>query len=188
MNNGGYENKMQRTEFPPALVKICCSKLLQGEIGVFAVRNLKKGTIIGYVERFGEEFYTWDDYAKLDRQTKRMVDKFCARTKDGFWGPEDINYIPPVWHMNHSCAGNVAFDKDDNFATIRNVQGGGELCFDYGLLISYPRFRLECKCNAPSCRGIITGNDWQDPAFRRKNMNIMSEGMRELCLQRSDDE
>ena len=154
---------------------------------MFAVRDLQPGIIVGHVERFGEDFYTWDDYAKFDAQTKRMVDKFCASTKDGFWGPPDINYIPPIWHTNHCCSGNDAFDEEDNFVTIRVIKEGEELCFDYGLLITNPNFKLVCKCASPGCRGVITGNDWQDPVFSRENIQIMSEGMRGLCLRRSDD-
>lgn len=153
---------------------------------MFAVRSMKKGTIIGLNERFHEQLYSWSDYDQLDKQTKRMVDKFCASTKDGFWAPDDINYIPPQFHMNHCCTGNVAFDEDDNFVIIKNVRADEELCFDYGLLITNPSFRLACKCGAVNCRGIITGNDWKDPVFRRKNIHIMSKDMRRLCLQRSD--
>lgn len=172
------ENK----EFPPALIEIRCSLMLKGEIGLFALRNLKKGTIVGHDKRFNEIFFTWDQYAKLDKQTKKMVDKFCASTKDGFWGPDNINYLHSAWHMNHSCNGNIGFDEEDNFVTIRHVLAGEELLFDYGLLISNPEFKLKCNCGSPDCRGIITGNDWQNNSFIKNNLCFMSHAIRTLCL------
>lgn len=180
-------NKSKIKHLQPALIEIRCSKMLKEEIGLFAVRHLKKGTIIGHIERFDENFYSWSDYAKLDIQTKNQVDKFCASTRDGFWAPDDMNYIHRAYHMNHCCNGNVAFDAEDNFITIRNVHADEELCFDYGLIFTNPIFRLECKCGSENCRGVITGNDWKNAVFRRKNIYIMSKDMRELCLQRLDD-
>jgi hypothetical protein len=44
--------------------------MLKGQIGLFAVRNLKKGTIIGLSDRLGEKLQSWDVYAMLDKQTK----------------------------------------------------------------------------------------------------------------------
>jgi uncharacterized protein len=174
----------QRTQnFPPALIEIRCSLLLEGQIGLFAIRSMKKGTIIGLNDRLQEQLYSWSDYEQLDKQTKKMVDKFCASTKDGFWAPDDINYIPLPFHMNHCCTGNVAFDEDDNFVTIRDVSADEEFCFDYGLLYTNPNFRLDCGCGKADCRGIITGNDWKDPVFRLKNIHMMQKDMRALCLQ-----
>jgi len=91
-------------------IEIRCSKMLPGQIGLFAVHNLKKWTIIGLAERLDEKFYAWSDHLQVDRQTKRMIDKYCASTKDGFWGPESFDYLSQPWFMNHSCKGNVGFD------------------------------------------------------------------------------
>jgi hypothetical protein len=76
---------------PQALIEIRCSKLLPGQISLFAVRNLKKGTIIGLSDRLGEKLYSWDVYDKLDKQTRKIIDKYCASSEEGFWGPDDIN-------------------------------------------------------------------------------------------------
>jgi hypothetical protein len=168
--------------YPQALIEIRCSKLLPGQIGLFAVRNLKKGTIIGLSDRLGEKLYSWDSYALLDKQTKTMIDKYCASSEEGFWGPEDINYLSLPWHMNHSCSGNVGFDEDGNFITIRYVRAGEELTTDYGLQITNPRFKLKCKCGSKECRKIILGKDWKNPEFRLKKSHIMAPELRTMAL------
>jgi uncharacterized protein len=33
--------------------------------------------------------------------------------------------------------------------------------FDYALATVSPEWRMECHCGAASCRGVVTGNDWQ---------------------------
>ena len=149
---------------------------------MFAVRNLSKDTIVGLAERLGEKMYPWEVYAQLDSASKRMIDKYCASSEEGFWGPDDINYLSLPWHMNHNCSGNVGFDEQGNFITIRYVRTGEELSYDYGLLITNPRFKLRCKCGSPECRKTITGNDWKNPAYRRKNLQIMVPELRHCIL------
>ena len=161
------------------MIEIRCSVLLKGQIGLFAVRNLKKGTCVGYSERLDEKLHSWAEYARLDSKTKRMIDKYCASTAEGFWGPVDINYISLPWHMNHCCAGNVGFNEQGDFVTIKYVRAGAELSYDYGLLITNPKFKLACQCGSRNCRKIITGNDWLDPSYRRKNTNIMAPELRD---------
>ena len=169
--------------YPVALIEIRCSKLLKGQIGLFAVRNLKKKTVIGISDRLGEKLYPWEVYSKLDKQTRRMIDKYCATAEEGFWGPDDINYLSLPWHMNHNCSGNVGFDEQGNFITISNVRSGEELSYDYGLLITNPHFRLSCRCSSPECRKIITGNDWKNQVFRLKNLHIMVPELRTMPIE-----
>jgi hypothetical protein len=176
------EATLNTDDYPQALLEIRCSKLLPGQIGLFAVRSLKKGTIIGLSDRLGERLYSWDMCTKLDKQTKRMIDKYCATTEEGFWGPDDINYLSLPWHMNHNCSGNVGFDGHGNFITICSVKSDEELSYDYGLLITNPRFKLKCLCGSPECRGTITGNDWKNPAYRRKNLHIILPELRAIPL------
>lgn len=168
--------------YPQALIEIRCSKMLQGQIGLFAVRNLKKGTIIGHAELFEEEFYFWKDYIQLDKPTRRMIHKYCTCTKNGFWGPDNINYLSLPWHMNHCCSGNVGFDEQGNFITIKYVRAGKELSYDYGLAETNPSFKMKCGCGSSTCRKIITGSDWSNPDFRRKNLGTMLPGLRDLAV------
>jgi len=118
-------------------------------------------------------FLPKNQYDKIDVESKKMIRDFCAVNKDGFFMPENINYISIPWHMNHCCDGNVGFDSKGNFITIKEVNEGDELFYDYGLLQSDPDFKLVCKCGSNNCRKIITGNDWENPQYAKKNYRYM---------------
>ena len=167
---------------PPVLIEIRASRMLPGQIGLFAVRSLKQGTVIARNEWLGERFLQWNCYRALDRKTKAHVRKFCLQTDTGFHAPRDFNRLIVPWHINHSCAYNVGFDKPANFVTARAVRADEELCWDYGMAMSYERFRLRCACGSPVCRKVITGNDWKNPAFVEKNRGYF---LREL-LRKAD--
>ena len=48
------------------------------------------------------------------------------------------------------------------------VEPGEELTFDYGTTDTVG-LEIECKCGAPTCRGVVTSDDWKDPAFRARS-------------------
>lgn len=67
--------------------------------------------------------------------------------------------------INHSCEPNcetqkwtVNGDLRIGFFTIKNVQAGEEITFDYQFQ-RYGRKAQKCYCGTPSCRGYIGGND-----------------------------
>ena len=151
------------------LIELRPSKILPDEIGLFAARALKKDTIIAHAKRLGERFMPWSAYADVDPLTRRKIRHFCLQTPEGFYLPEDFNYLMVPWNMNHSCDYNVGFDAAGNFVTAKNVRAGDELTWDYGMGISYPKYRLHCRCGSRRCRKLVTGNDWKDPAYRAKN-------------------
>ena len=153
--------------FKKALIRIRPSQKFGG-IGVFAVRNLKKGTTIAEADLLGEgKYYSWDSFKKLDKESQEIINDFCAQTDDGFFAPFDINYISIPWHMNHCCDGNVGCDAHGNFIAIRDIQKNSELCYDYSLVTCNPRYKLVCRCGSKKCRGTITGDDWKDPEYRK---------------------
>lgn len=152
---------MHHKKIPQALIKIKPSKIIKDSVGLFAIQNLKKGTIIGDAKHFKEKFHPWSAFKNLDKKTQKRIREYCVGTPNGFFAPPNLNYMSIPWHMNHSCDGNVGFDEKGNFVTIKNVKAKGELCWDYGLMETNPKFRMKCFCNTKNCRKIITGNDWR---------------------------
>lgn len=150
-------------------------------IGVFALRDIKKGTLICDAKKVDEDYFVpWEEFDKLDRITQQTVVDFCAQDKDGYYGPIDLNYTPVPLQMNHHCSGNVGCDEKCNFVAIKNIKDGEELCFDYALAISNPDYCLKCNCGDTRCRKLVTGNDWLDKNFQKKNYKHMSPLMRGL--------
>lgn len=172
---------MKAEDIKKVLFKIKPSPKYKG-IGVFALRDIQEGTIICDVEKIDEEiFIPRDEFEKIDPVTQQVMIDFCAQDKDGYYCPLDLNYLPIPIHMNHHCNGNVGCNEESSFIAIKDIKEGEELCFDYALVISNPDYRLECSCGAKNCRSVITGNDWKDPAFRKKNYQYMSALQRGLA-------
>lgn len=66
-----------------------------------------------------------------------------------------------MMHLNHSCAPNLGLQGQIVFVALRDIAVDEELTFDYAMTDDEP-YEMECRCGAPSCRGTITGADWQN--------------------------
>ena len=153
----------------PVIIEIKASKMLSNQIGLFAARDLKKDTIIADANKLGEKLIPWSELENIDEITREKTRHYCLDTEEGFYVPADFNYLSVPWNMNHSCDYNVGFDDVGNFVTARDVKKGEELVWDYGMGRSYSGFKMECKCGSKNCRGIITGNDWKNSEYVKKN-------------------
>lgn len=173
---------MQKQAPKKILIELRPSKI-KG-IGVFAVSNIKTGQKIadGIHEEDYEELILWAKFKKFDKEIQMKIRHFCIGNPDGFIPPEnlDFNKLSIEWYMNHSCKGNVGFNKKGDFIAIRNIRKGDELSYDYGLAESNPKFRMECRCRSKNCRKIITGNDWKNESFRKKNLDHMLPALRKF--------
>ncbi len=156
------------------------SKVFPGEVGTFAVRSIKPGEVIDDVNTPEEVVFIRDrDVKKLDSETRRKIKSFCVIDEDGeYCVPLDLNNMGTSWYFNHSCASNVAYDKKGSFIAIGPIKKDEELFLDYGRMFTDPKFKMKCACGSPECRGLITGNDWLDPEFRKKNIGLMWPDMR----------
>ena len=70
--------------------------------------------------------------------------------------------------INHSCEPNVGFRGQIELVAMRDIQAGEIVSFDYAICTSEPEFRMECFCEAESCRKRITGEDWKISALQKK--------------------
>jgi len=154
-------------------------------IGLFAVKAIPSGTVIGREDRVVREgfyrWFTWRDFERFDRRLQRKVKQLCTLERRGFFAPVNFDLLPTCWHINHSCGGNIGF-KGENFVAIRNIRSGEELTYDYGLVETSPRVRWRCACGSRRCRGVVTGNDWKDPAFQKRNGKYFHPYVRETLI------
>ncbi len=172
--------KSSYKKFKKALISIKSSTVPNGGVGVFAVRDLKPGTIVGDIKYMNDDlFFSWDEFKKIDKESQEVIKTHCIGTPSGFYAPIDINYIPLCWHINHRCDNNVGFDSRGSFITIKKIKKNEELFYDYGLSVSDPRYKMKCNCGSPNCRKIITGNDWKDSEFRKKKYKYMLPELKE---------
>jgi len=169
-----------RIVFPKVLIELRPSRV--DGVGVFAVTSLKPDQRIaaGIAGADYRRLISWSHLREYDSDLREKIEKFCIGTPDGFIPPAklDFNRLSVEWYLNHSCEGNVGFNGDGDFVARRPIKKGEELAYDYALAESNPRFRMECRCGAANCRGVITGDDWKDPAFREANLNYMLPRLR----------
>ena len=57
---------------------------------------------------------------------------------------------------------------------LRDIQPDEEVCFDYAMTDSTPYDEFECHCGLPTCRKIVTGNDWKLPELWAKYQGYFS--------------
>lgn len=157
-----YHKNQRQYSIQPLRIEIRPSKILKGEVGVFAVRNLPKNSVIIDAAHFSNtRFVPWKTFLRLDPSTKKKIIAHCSGTPKGFFMPPDLNYLSVAWHMNHSCNPNVGFNARDDFVAMQPIRKNEELTWDYGFDETNPAFKMKCTCKERKCRKIITGNDWR---------------------------
>jgi uncharacterized protein len=80
---------------------------------------------------------------------------------------EEAEYEPVMLFINHSCEPSVGFAGNTVLAGMRDISPGEELTTDYALFDDHDDI-MECQCRTPSCRGTISGRDWQRPDLQRR--------------------
>jgi hypothetical protein len=58
-------------------------------------------------------------------------------------------------------AGNIVL------VAMREISPGGDLTTDYTIFDDFDG-EMDCRCDSASCRGKISGRDWQRPELQRK--------------------
>jgi SET domain-containing protein len=75
-------------------------------------------------------------------------------------------YEPVMLFINHSCEPNVGFAGNVVLVAMRDISAGEELTTDYAFFDNNDD-TMECQCGTPSCRGTVSGRDWQRPDLQR---------------------
>ena len=109
-------------------LKLETSKI-QG-IGVFANKNLKKGTKL----LFDKELRKISaKEAKKDKKLFERCERFGVETKEGYVCPKNFGEMSFAWFLNHSKKPNLKTGSDA-FILSRDIKEGEELTVDYNEL------------------------------------------------------
>lgn len=124
-------------------------RTVHGGLGVFATAALPTGVTVLVFRG-----------PTVDRQAIPPSEVRHAAGLNGRW----IVPEAPARYVNHGCAPNVDLHDDGQLVTLRAVQAGEELCFDYAALdapddeaVWDPQWSFDCLCGAPTCRGRVDG-------------------------------
>jgi hypothetical protein len=152
------------------------ARVLPGAIagaGVFATEPISKHELVAF---WAGHAIT---YAEMRALPPGIADLPVQVWFDTFLGPTRPEEIEAVDRMNHSCEPNCGVRGSVALVARRDIAPGEELTFDYGTTDTVG-LEMECKCGAPTCRGVVTSDDWKDPAFRARNEEYLSLYIHEL--------
>jgi hypothetical protein len=137
--------------------------------GIFAIAPITKGEIV--IVKAGHII----DKKTLDLN-KDVINGSEAQISDDLYiaPPSKQEFEPSMGYLNHSCDPNVGFGGNIVLVAMRDIAAGEEMTMDYAMMMTEPKFTLQCNCKALSHRPIITGNDWQIPALQRKYAGYFS--------------
>jgi SET domain-containing protein len=148
--------------------------------GLFAVESFARGEIVcvkgGYVF----------DRAKLKEIEPRLGPAEIQIGEDLFIGPvEEGERDGGMIFSNHSCEPNIGVVGQIVFVALRDIEAGEELTHDWATTDD-DGYRLECRCGAVNCRGVITGQDWRRKDLQEKYGEHVSWHLREKIKRMED--
>jgi uncharacterized protein len=101
-----------------------------------------------------------------------------AELQGEVWPRADGSYVclPPddpesaEHFLNHSCEPNVWMMDEVTLVARSDIAAGEELTADYALWELDPNWvaPFRCSCGATTCRGVITGRDWESAELQRQ--------------------
>ena len=107
-------------------------------IGVFAIRDIPKGTKDIFSEGFGD----WIKVSKqevdaLPKHSRDLIENHCLFDEDHYFIPEyGFKLVDLVIYLNHSDTPNVqSLNDGEQFEALRDIQEGEELLVDYGTIV-----------------------------------------------------
>jgi SET domain-containing protein len=93
---------------------------------------------------------------------------------DLFIGPFDADEREgAMMFSNHSCDPNIGVQGQIVFVALRHIAAGEELTHDWATTDD-DDYTMTCRCGAATCRGVITGKDWQNKDLQRKYRGMFS--------------
>ena len=132
------------------------------EHGLFANDSLSAGDkVIRLGGRIVTDVELEEVFAEADR-TGRYVDTLHVDTDRHLVLPANST----AHFGNHSCDPNVWLDGPFDLVARRDIASGEEVTVDYATFSTMPSFAMTCQCATTSCRGRVTGNDWQLPELQ----------------------
>ncbi len=141
----GFANGSKRPE--PAHLEMRSSKIHAQ--GVYPLRNLKRGELV--VEYTGPRLTVKDADAIYEKSPRTYLFGLTN-------GKQVIDGDGIAAFINHSCDPNCEVDEKRGrvfITTIRHIEAGEELTYDYNLYDGELDDRSRCHCGSAHCRGTM---------------------------------
>jgi SET domain-containing protein len=118
--------------------------------GLFVKRKIPKGTVV-YRMKNDIRTYSKNQYDKFSKRYQKILEKFANEDNGG----TIIHHIDGAKYGNHSCQPNC-HELSSGHAymdiTLRDIEKGEELTWDYATLMPSWRRSIKCNCGFKNCR------------------------------------
>jgi len=136
--------------------------------GLFAIEPIAKGEIVCIK---GGHIFNRDT---LQQVQQSLGPAEIQIAEDLFIGPlSEQEREGSMIFSNHACEPNIGVRGQIVFVALRDIEAGEELTHDWATTDD-DTYELECKCGVPTCRKIITGQDWRRKDLQEKYGGHMS--------------
>jgi len=81
-------------------------------------------------------------------------------------------------YINHSCEPNVGLLADGVWCAMCDIKKGEEVTCDYGTFETRPGWTMKCACGVPSCRKLITFEDYKNKDLQKRMGNWFAPYLR----------
>lgn len=106
-------------------------------VGVFAIRNIQKGTLIFAPDDDLTITVNSSEVAALSAEFRRLYQDFCPQSATGHYiCPLNFNKLTVAWYLNDSDTPNVKADDQLRFIATRDIEPDEELLCSYEDLLS----------------------------------------------------
>jgi hypothetical protein len=129
-------------------------------LGIFATAPIAAGTTVC---GFGGHVVHRDEFTTLDED----LQTHSIQIDDDLYLVSLPPYAPADY-VNHGCDPNCGLFGSSLVVTMRDVEAGTELCFDYAMSDTNDYDEFVCECGAPACRRLVTGGDWKLPELQER--------------------
>lgn len=148
-----------------AAAESCVIKINRLGKAVYTERFIPKGEV---VMKFGGEQMS---YESIRQFLGSKSDHYLQVGTAVFLGPsgEKDDFV------NHSCNPNTGIITNENgvyLVALKNIPKNTELTWDYSTCSYKTGWEMNCKCNQPGCRGLITGFELLDHNTKRKYLDL----------------
>ncbi len=138
----------------------------KGRFGLFAIHPVSKDELLAM---WGGRVVGYEEYEQLD--------SFLKSHGLQIW--DELFQVPllegdPADYFNHSCDPNSGFNTPISLVAMQNIAIGEEVCFDYAMSEDNHFDEFHCGCGAATCRGQVTGKDWQLPELQERYFGYFS--------------